>query len=112
MLNGWIGGTDTSREMNAIRADLADIMKRIGKVTSAAGDDVSDRLSGASSTAGRMGETAYGLMSQGRDLVGLAEDELSRGMRRTRSTVQANPLAGLAVAAGIGFLIGLASRTR
>jgi ElaB/YqjD/DUF883 family membrane-anchored ribosome-binding protein len=117
MLNGLLGGSkgmDLGREIAGIRADLSNVVDRVVRLTGATQQQL---MSGVSSGASSMSEardrlagTAHGLLDRGRDWLGVTEDELSRNVKRARATVSRNPMLGIAIAAGVGFLLGLSTR--
>jgi ElaB/YqjD/DUF883 family membrane-anchored ribosome-binding protein len=119
MLNGLLGSSksvDLGREIAGIRADLSNVVDRVVRMTEATQQQLmSGASSGASSLSDardRLAGTAHGLLDRGRDWLGVTEDELSKNVKRARATVERNPMLGIAIAAGIGFLLGLSSRRR
>ena len=117
MLNGLLGSSksiDLGREIAGIRADLSDVVDRVVRMTDATQRQLrSGAASGASTLSDardRLTGTAQGFLDRGRDWLGVTEDELSRNVKRARTTVERNPLLGIAIAAGIGFLLGLTAR--
>ena len=116
MLNSLFGSSsrnfDLGREIAALRADLSDVADRVSRVAGAARGELSQGMSTLGDARTRLSETTHGLIGQGRDWLSSAEGELSHGMKHARATVERNPLTGIAVAAAIGFLIGLSARRR
>ena len=117
MLNGLLGGSksiDLGREIAGIRADLSNVVDRVVRMTGASQQQLMRGMSsGASSVSDardRLTGTAQGLLDRGRDWLGVAEDDVARNVKRARATVARNPLLGIAIAAGIGFLLGLSTR--
>jgi hypothetical protein len=115
----------------ATSADIADLARRVqmlerqlGRAAGAAGRNVS---AGVSQTADRVADTLAAVLIDAADRFrGGARsmgDEVSRvghqaarlgndALRRISDEVERRPLAVLAIAAGIGFLIGIAGRRR
>lgn len=115
MLGGLLGGgrnIDLGREIAAIKADLGDVVDRVSRVTDVASGQIRNGVSSLSDAKDRFSGAAQGLLGQGRDWFNVAEGELTNGMKQARATVERNPMVGIAIAAGIGFLLGLSSRRR
>lgn len=115
MRSGWLSSSrsyDVNREIAGIKSDLSDIMDRMSHLTGAAGDSVRSNVASLAETRDRLSGRAQGLMDQGRDWYGSADHEVRHGIKQARTTVQENPLTGIAIAAGIGFLLGLSTRLR
>lgn len=115
MRSGWLSSRknfDVSSEIAGIRDDLGDIMSRVSRVTSAAGGELQNGVSSLADARQRLSGAAHDAYGQGRDWFGAAEDEFRQGVKHARSTVRENPLAGIAIAAGIGFVLGLSTRLR
>jgi ElaB/YqjD/DUF883 family membrane-anchored ribosome-binding protein len=109
MRRGSANVADVTREIAAIKANLSDILDRVSRVTSSAGGGIASEVANAQA---RLSDTATGVMNSSRDWLDTAESGLTSGVKQARGAVERNPLAGLAIAAGIGFLVGLSSRSR
>jgi len=108
-----VKSADIAREIDAIKANLSDILDRVSRVTSNAGGNLRDGLASELTNArARLSERADDVVGNGRDWLETAETEFNSGVKQARGAVQRNPFAGLAIAAGIGFLVGLTSRSR
>lgn len=114
-MGAWFGSrnVDVADEIDAIRSELGSITNRISRVAGAASDNVRsnldqfrDRVPSTSEAQGRLTRTARDVMDRGSDLFGQAND----GFQYARGSVEKNPMLGLAIAAGIGFLVGLSAR--
>jgi ElaB/YqjD/DUF883 family membrane-anchored ribosome-binding protein len=115
----------TAFDLASIERRMQDLEKRLARVTSAAGrtsssmsasiSDTTDRLSDLLSSA--LGEISDrfrgGARSVGDEAVRLRQDAAKLGseaLRKLSAEVEHRPLVLLAVAAGVGLLIGLAAR--
>ncbi len=84
----------------AAREDLRDAAHKIGEGFQEAGGAARDYAKERATEASRRAQDAY---AEGRDRVRAAED-------RFESYVQQHPLKSVAIAAGVGLLLGLFSR--
>jgi ElaB/YqjD/DUF883 family membrane-anchored ribosome-binding protein len=83
-------------ELAQLRADIDSLIGTVGRLADTAGEQI---MSGARHTAAsvhdRAGEAFDTAMAQGR-----------RTLKSTEKTIQAHPYLSLAIAAGIGLLLG------
>lgn len=115
MRRGWLSGGRRyamNSEIAGIKEDLSDIMERMSRVTSAAGDGMRNRVSSLAEGRDRVSDRAHSMMEHGREWLDTADHGFRHGVKHTRETVRENPLSGIAIAAGIGFLLGLSTRLR
>lgn len=113
MRSGWLSKRyDVNSEIAGIRSDLSDITERMARLTGAAGDGLRSQVSSLADTRDRLSGRAHSAMDQGREWLDTADHGFRHGVKHTRETVRDNPLSGIAIAAGIGFLLGLSTRLR
>lgn len=112
MRGGWLSGRRHGYvgEIEGIKADLSSALNRMARMTHSARGDIGNQAASLADVRDRASDAAQGLMSQGRDWYDSAENEFLGGVSRARKSVERNPLAGLAIAAGVGFLLGLVTR--
>lgn len=91
---------DLNSEIEALKADVARLTDRLGKVAEVGVDTANRRKNSALRSAKANGEAVYSdLLTQIEDLEG-----------RTRKGVRDNPLQSLGIALGIGFFAALLMR--
>jgi ElaB/YqjD/DUF883 family membrane-anchored ribosome-binding protein len=89
-------------ELSQLRADIDSLIGTVGRLAETAGDQI---VSGARRTASRVHERAG-------DAFDTAWSEGQRTIKTTEKTIRAHPYLSIAIAAGIGLLLGklIASR--
>lgn len=114
-MGGWFGSSrqiDIAEEIDAIRADLGHVAQRVGRIASGVTDNMRQSMPSTRRTQDQFAGVFHDAADRGRGLLHTAESEVSQGLRQARGSVERNPVVSLAIAAGIGFLIGLATRPR
>jgi len=108
-MSSWLGSSkkkDVADELEAIRGEIASIAHRVSGIAGLTGDRLRSNVAQLrsslpdSDSVARATDTA---MDQGRYWL----DQASGGVREARAVVQQNPTTSIAIAAGIGFLVGL-----
>jgi ElaB/YqjD/DUF883 family membrane-anchored ribosome-binding protein len=113
-----------SEEIAAIEALMGDLEKRLRKINSSAAQHASEFSSDASEYVREsLSDIAERLQAGAQSLTGSVADEAGRlgsdalefggnALKRLEEEIEERPLLTLAVAAGIGFLIGMLGRNR
>lgn len=108
-MSSWLGNgkkKDVADELEAIRSEIASIAHRVSGIAGETGDRLRGNVAQlrASLPDGDAVSRAAGTaMDQGRYWIGQA----GGGVREARAVVQQNPTTSIAIAAGVGFLVGL-----
>ncbi|WP_181700299.1 DUF883 family protein [Chthonobacter albigriseus] len=89
-------------EIAELKAELARLSSTIGTIANRRYEDLRDRASGYAEDFARQGAA---LRDQAYERAGVMEQEVERSIRE-------RPLAAVAIAAGVGYLVGLISRSR
>lgn len=83
-------------EFSQLRSDIESLIGTVGRLADGAAESITDRAKRTASAAGRRAENAYDtVLAEGRRTIETAD-----------KTVHAHPYVSLAVAAGVGWLIG------
>ncbi|MFC0282911.1 hypothetical protein ACFFJB_04720 [Camelimonas abortus] len=116
-MSSWLGSSrpkKVSDELEAIRSEIASISARVSQLAGSAGDSLRDNvaqlraaLPDAGQLSGQASKAVAGALDEGRRYLDQAGAEVRGGVRQARAAVSDNPLAAMAVAAGVGFLVGL-----
>ena len=85
-----------------LRKDFKDLLGTVEKLAVGRAEGVSDRL--------RDGVGAY--VDKGEEVFGQARDQAERIYEDLHETVERNPLTAIMIALGLGFLIGIVTRSR
>jgi ElaB/YqjD/DUF883 family membrane-anchored ribosome-binding protein len=111
--NGTVGDdiTEIEREIGKLMQDLETRVSRLNTLTRKAGDYVSETLA---ETLDRLRNGASDATDRLRNGANAVTDEAARlggdALRRVEDEVAQRPLLTLAIAAGIGYLAGMAGR--
>lgn len=103
---------DLAAQLAALKADIAALTERVGEKAASARGRLREGLGGEiDELRARLSDLADEMVRQGRGAVEAAEAEVNAQADRAREAVQRNPLTGLAVAVGLGFLLGFMARS-
>ncbi|GHE56401.1 hypothetical protein GCM10019059_14620 [Camelimonas fluminis] len=108
-MSSWLGNSkkkDVADELEAIRSEIASIAHRVSGIAGMTGDKLRGnvaQLRASLPDSDSVSRAADSAMDQGRYWLGQA----GGGVREARAVVQQNPTTSIAIAAGIGFLVGL-----
>lgn len=97
-----ISTEDLRENLVELRRDFKELLTTVERLAAAQADGVSSHL--------REGLRDYA--DKGEEMFGLAREHAERAYEDLHDTVERNPLTALMIALGIGFLIGLVTRSR
>lgn len=112
-MSSWLGSNkkkDVIDELDALRSEITSIAQRVSGIAGATGDSLRDNVAQLRSSlpdSGSVTRAANNALDQGRYLMEQAGSEVRGGVREARVAVQQNPATSIAIAAGVGFLVGL-----
>lgn len=93
---------DLSAQMETLRADMAQIVETMGALSRAKTGEAAEALA----------ETAAELRRRGEEQLAAAREKGSEALESATGYVRSHPAESLAVAAGLGFVVGLLLRRR
>lgn len=112
-MSSWLGSSKpktVTDELDALRNEVAAIAKRVSGIAGTTGEALRDnvaQLRSAVPDSNQLSRAANSALDQGRHYLDQAGAEVRGGVREARVAVQQNPATAIAVAAGVGFLVGL-----
>lgn len=112
-MSSWLGSSnkkDVINELDALRSEITSIAKRVSGIAGATGDTLRDNVEQLRSNlpdSRAVSRAANSALDQGRHYIEQAGSEVRGGVREARVAVQQNPATSIAIAAGVGFLVGL-----
>jgi ElaB/YqjD/DUF883 family membrane-anchored ribosome-binding protein len=96
-----------------LRKDLSEINTAAGDLAKAGANEGRDRLlSELDELSGRVSALAEEVGTRGRDTARRAGEKASALSGDLEDTINRNPIAAVLIAVGLGFLIGMATRSR
>ena len=103
-------GNDALQEqLRALRSDLAQISTTVTQLVQSQGGSLREA---AASAVGVARERVTGIADQGRQFADQAQTQMAAMAREIESQIERNPMTAVLVALGIGFAVGLMSRSR
>ena len=97
-----ISTEDLRENLVELRKDFKELLTTVERLAAAQAGDVSSHLR----------EGLQGYAEKGEEMFGLAREHAERAYEDLHDTVERNPLTALMIALGLGFLIGLITRSR
>ncbi len=102
------GSASMQGDVTSLSNDIADLKRELNRVAGMVGDMASNRYSEyreqASGVAGDLAERGAALRDEAYARASALEEEVERSVRE-------RPLTAVAIAAGVGYLVGLLSRS-
>lgn len=112
-MSSWLGSskkTDVAGELEAIRSEIASIAHRVSGIAGSTGESLRSnvaQLRASLPDSDKVTGLAGSAIDQGRVWLDHAGSEVRGGVKEARAVVQQNPTTSIAIAAGVGFLLGL-----
>jgi ElaB/YqjD/DUF883 family membrane-anchored ribosome-binding protein len=107
------GNDNFNEQIRALKSDLTQLSNTVTQLVQSQGTGLREAALGAVGAAReRVGATVSGAAEQGRQLAGQAQTQVAAMAREIEAQIERNPMTAVLVALGVGFAVGLMSRSR